>query len=136
MNIFDTISTLFRSRDNHPYDENTAGEKGELLACKKLKQAGYKIIEKNYRTKYGEIDVIAVTEETICFVEVKARSSYYHGNPEEYVTKRKQKKLWRAASIFIDNNLISLENYRFDVVSVDLKNNNCIIFTNAFEPDF
>lgn len=136
MGIFYTLSTLFVSKNKNSKNRHPGGEKGEAIACRKLKQKGYRIIEKNFRTKYGEIDIIAETEKTICFIEVKARSSYYHGNPEEFVTKRKQKKLWRAASIFIESNKLGYDNYRFDVVSVDLKNNDSIIYTNAFGPDF
>ena len=136
MSILDKITTLLGSRQKSPDSLIQAGDRGEAIACKKLKLNGYRIIRKNYRTKFGEIDIIAESEETLCFIEVKARSSYYHGNPEEFVTKSKQKKLWRAASIFIDKNLLRFENYRFDVVSVDLKNNNTTIYTNAFEPDY
>ena len=67
-----------------------------------LKKNGYKILEKNFRTKFGEIDLIGIDDDTICFIEVKARSSSDYGNPEEFVTKRKQERLWRTASIYIN----------------------------------
>jgi putative endonuclease len=68
------------------------GEQGEAIAVGHLKKAGYKIIETNYRTKLGEIDIIAKDKDTIVFVEVKARSSVHFGSPKWAVTPKKQKK--------------------------------------------
>ncbi|NIS09024.1 MAG: YraN family protein, partial [Candidatus Dadabacteria bacterium] len=96
---------------------------------------GYKILNKNFRTKFGEIDIIGIEDNTLCFIEVKARSRTDYGNPEEFVTKKKQEKLWKTASIFIDTNSPEIENYRFDVISVDLENGEIEIFKNAFEPE-
>jgi putative endonuclease len=58
------------------------GEKGESLAAWYLKKSGYKIIEQNYRTPLGEIDIIAKEKKTIVFVEVKSRQSVRYGNPK------------------------------------------------------
>ncbi|MGD9279831.1 MAG: YraN family protein, partial [Desulfobacterales bacterium] len=69
------------------------GEQGEALAARRLKKAGYKIIETNYRTRLGEIDIIAKDKDTIVFVEVKSRRSVYFGNPKQAVTLQKQKKI-------------------------------------------
>ena len=57
------------------------GEKGESLAARFLKKNGYKILEQNYRTKLGEIDIIATERKTIVFVEVKTRKSTRYGSP-------------------------------------------------------
>ena len=136
MGILTSITNIFRTGELKSGDKKSPGTIGENLACKKLKKCGYEIIEKNFKTKFGEIDIIALADDTICFIEVKARTSTYHGNPEEFVTRSKQKKLWKAASIYIQGHLIEYENYRFDVVSVDLKDGSITLFTNAFEADF
>lgn len=65
------------------------GEKGESIAERHLKKRGYKILEKNYRTKVGEIDIIAKEKNTIVFVEVKTRRSWQFGNPKGAVTPAK-----------------------------------------------
>ena len=64
---------------------------GEALAVRRLKKAGYKIIETNYRTRLGEIDIIAKDKDTIVFVEVKSRRSVHFGNPKQAITLQKQK---------------------------------------------
>ena len=116
-------------------DKKSAGDYGERKACEYIKKNGYRVIEKNFRTRFGEIDLIATDGDTLCFIEVKARSSADYGTPEEFVTKRKQDRLWRTASIYIDKNSPEIENYRFDVVAVYLDNDSLKIFKNAFQPD-
>ena len=73
------------------------GEQGEALAVRHLKKAGYKIIETNYRTRLGEIDIIAKDKDTIVFVEVKTRTSVHFGSPKWAVTPQKQKKISMVA---------------------------------------
>ena len=73
---------------------------GELIACRFLKKTGYIIIEKNYRSRYGEIDIIAKDCETLCFVEVKSRKNTHYASPEEYVDKKKQKRLLKTSMIY------------------------------------
>ncbi len=137
MNLFRILSNFFHNKDKpSPQNKLSIGSKGKKIACKSIKKNGYKIIEKNYRTKYGEIDIIAEQENTMCFIEVKARSSSDYGSPEEFVTKRKQKKLWRTSCIYINKNSIENKDFRFDVVAVDLKSEETIIFPNAFQPDY
>jgi putative endonuclease len=100
------------------------GRKGEDIACKALKKDIYKIVEKNYRYRQGEIDVIAEDRgKVLCFVEVKAKSSIGFGLPEEAVTRNKQKKLEAAAYNYITSKSVGSRAMRFDVVSVDLVSN-------------
>ncbi|MBC7196082.1 MAG: YraN family protein, partial [Deferribacterales bacterium] len=97
------------------------GKKGEELALNFLENNGYKLIEKNFKSKFGEIDLIMKDGEVIVFVEVKYRLSEDYGSPKDAVTYEKMKKIIKTAEYFIvKNNLNSL--YRFDVVSI-LKNN-------------
>lgn len=101
---------------------NNIGNIGEDLAVDYLKKNGYQIIERNFRIRGGEIDIIARDGQTLVYVEVKTRSSYKFGHPEESVTSHKIKFLKRAAKFYRNSrpNLPELE--RIDVVSVDFTN--------------
>ena len=98
----------------------TFGKYGEDLACHYLQKQGYKILERNFRIRGGEIDIVAIDGQTLVYVEVKARTSYQFGLPEESITPFKIKFLQRAAKFYRNNrrNLPELE--RIDVVAVDL----------------
>ncbi|HEY7535239.1 MAG TPA: YraN family protein [Thermodesulfobacteriota bacterium] len=114
-------------------DKKSLGQKGEQIACKVLEKDGYRIIEKNFRCKQGEIDIIAEKKEVICFIEVKARTSESFGLPEEAVTTWKQRRLLAAAYVYLERKKITSKDMRFDVVSVDLNNGKARILKNAFE---
>ena len=135
MELLNLISNLFKKKGNMN-DKKSKGDFGEETACKYIKKNGYKILGKNFRTKFGEIDLIGIDNDTICFIEVKARSSSDYGSPEQFVTKRKQERLWKTASIYINKNTLEFGNYRFDVISVDLENEEIQIFKNAFQPKY
>jgi len=98
----------------------TLGKYGEDLACRYLQKQGYKILERNFRIRGGEIDIVAIDGQTLVYVEVKARTSYQFGLPEESITPFKIKFLQRAAKFYRNNrrNLPELE--RIDVVAVEL----------------
>lgn len=74
----------------------TLGAYGEALACTYLQNKGYAILEKNWRSKVGEIDIIARHGGVLVFVEVKCRSGHWFGYPEEAITERKKQHLTRA----------------------------------------
>ncbi len=115
-----------------PEKSMSSGEIGEFLACVFLKNNGYRIIGKNFRTRFGEIDIIAEDNKTICFVEVKSRSYTSYGLPEESVDSRKQEKIVKTALAYITTNDITSTDMRFDIVSVDLKKRQCTLIRNAF----
>ena len=99
------------------------GDIGEELACEYLLQNGYKILERNFRIRGGEIDIIALDGGTLVYAEVKTRTSYRFGRPEESITLRKLKFLERAAKFWRAKRksfmkLPDLE--RIDFVGVDL----------------
>ena len=100
-------------------DNKTTGNYGEKLACDFLKRNGYKILERNYRIRGGEIDIVARDGEYLVFVEVKARHSHEYGLPVESITPWKIKSLLKTALFY--NNKIKWENgpYRLDMVSID-----------------
>ncbi|MCK9256146.1 MAG: YraN family protein [Bacteroidales bacterium] len=93
------------------------GDKGEELAAEMLAEKGYVIISANWRAKHKELDIIAMDGNILVFVEVKTRSENFWGNPEEFVTRQKQKLLIKAAETYISETGFSGES-RFDVVSV------------------
>ena len=111
------------------------GEKGEAIAVGQLKKEGYKIIETNYRTKLGEIDIIAKDKNTIVFVEVKARRTVHFGSPKWAVTPKKQKKISIVALYYLKSTKQSTVKARFDVVTVSLNRDKprIEIIKNAFE---
>lgn len=94
------------------------GRSGEEKAGKHLKKLGYRIIEKNFRTRFGEIDIIAEDGEYLVFVEVKTRTSSRFANPEDYVDERKQRKILKSAQIYLLQYSLNERKCRFDVVSV------------------
>jgi putative endonuclease len=111
------------------------GEKGEEIAVRHLRKNGYKIIETNYRTRLGEIDIIAQDQDTIVFAEVKTRRSVQFGNPKQAVTIRKQKKISMVALYYLKATGQSAARARFDVVGVISNRDKpqVEIIKNAFE---
>jgi putative endonuclease len=118
-------------------DHNILGEKGESLAKEYLEKLGYQIITSNWRERKFEIDLIAIDNNEIVFVEVKTRSTSFFGNPEEAVTDKKQNHLLNGADFYIQENEIDLE-CRFDIVAIVLNSNEQEIkhIKNAFQPNF
>ena len=96
------------------------GIRGEDLAVTYLKKKGYKIIERNYRCQWGEIDLIARDKGTLIFVEIKSRSSTGFGLPQDAVDHFKQKKLIQAAKAYMaEHHVQETIPARFDVVAVN-----------------
>ena len=95
------------------------GKVGEELACGELVRRGYAILERRYRSRHGEIDIIARSAGTLVFVEVKARSGQAFGGGGAAVTQRKQQRVARMAEDFLARRRLVNEPCRFDVVTVD-----------------
>ena len=96
---------------------NIAGAWGEALAAEYLQKKRYKILATNYRTRFGEIDLIASNRKYLVFVEVKLRKSDAFANAFEYVDKHKQERLRTTAEIYLSQNETVLQP-RFDVVEI------------------
>ena len=94
------------------------GATGETLAKQYLIEKCYKILETNYETKIGEIDIIAKDKNTIVFVEVKARNSLIFGLPREAVTEQKQYKIQRVAQFYLMKTKNFDKPIRFDVIEI------------------
>lgn len=99
---------------------NPTAKLGEDLACKYFEHKGYKIIDRNFRVRNGEIDIVATFKNTLVFVEVKTRTSSKFGSPLEAITYYKLKSIVKTAQFYkiTHRNLPSL--MRIDAVSVDL----------------
>jgi len=95
-----------------------AGQAWEKLAARELHRAGYDILERNYRTKAGEIDLVAREGSILCFVEVKGRRSLAFGAPAEAVDAEKQRRIWTAAQLYLQRERVRPA-CRFDVVTID-----------------
>lgn len=94
------------------------GRLGENKACEFLKNLGYKILDKNFKTHVGEIDVIAKDGEEIVFIEVKTRSQEAFGSPAEAVGELKQQKYFKVAEQYLIKNKFTASPVRFDVVEI------------------
>lgn len=99
------------------------GMKGEQLAAQFLKQEGYRILERNYRTRYGEIDIICSKKGVLAFVEVKSRRSYRYGSAEEAITPAKIKHIQQVALSYLSRAHEHFDEIRFDVIAVDFSQN-------------
>ena len=95
------------------------GKLGEDLACTELRRRGYDILHRRYRTRHGEIDIIARHQRTIVFVEVKARSGTEFGGSAAAVTALKQHRVVRMATDYLARQGLLDSPCRFDVVTVD-----------------
>ncbi len=92
---------------------------GEEDACRYLTKAGMRILDRNYRTRTGEIDLIARDKGVIVFIEVKSRATLSYGTPSEAVTKSKQKAIVRTAVVYLKENKLLNANIRFDVIAIE-----------------
>ena len=101
----------------HGYNK-LLGTLGEDAAAEYLKKKKYKIIERNHKNTYGEIDIIARYKKDIIFVEVKTRRSDEYGRPYDAVNYYKQNRIIRAAKSYLYKNKIFDINVRFDIVEV------------------
>ena len=126
----------FRKPESIAYDgRRQTGESGESIAVKFLKKNGYKIIERNYRCKLGEIDIIAQDSRVLAFIEVKARRTDEFGGPKWAITPRKQRKISMVALNYLKETEQMGKNARFDVVAIRMlpEAPDVEIIKNAFE---
>lgn len=106
------------------------GKLAEDLACDHLKKKGYLLVERNFRNRFGEIDIIAKNKDTLVFIEVKAKTGKDFGSPEEMINSKKLFKVRRMAEVYLNgkNSLC-----RIDVVAVVLGDNNNLIRLTHYE---
>ena len=97
------------------------GALGETVAAAHLEAQGLNVVDCNFRTRYGEVDIIAEDAGTLVFVEVKTRRSLAFGTPEESVTPRKRARLAKVAAAYLQLHGLEQRNWRIDVVGVALQ---------------
>ncbi|HEX5036810.1 MAG TPA: YraN family protein [bacterium] len=102
-----------------PIDDKALGRDGEALAASFLRHLGYRILEKNYRCRQGEVDLIVEKSKTITFVEVKTRRSVDAVSPRELVTLPKQRHISKAAQHFLSSRRWKDANADFGVLIID-----------------
>lgn len=95
------------------------GIQGENLAVAELERRGYAILARRYRTRHGEIDIVARDGETVVFVEVKAKDTAEFGSAAEAVDARKQRRIVSMAVDYLARNRLTNRPCRFDVVAID-----------------
>jgi putative endonuclease len=98
--------------------KDAVGRYGEDVAARHLQDAGLEIVERNWRCREGEIDIVARERSVLVFCEVKTRSSAAFGLPAEAVTRRKSDRLRRLAYLWLQDHPTRVEELRFDVVGV------------------
>ncbi|HEY5575352.1 MAG TPA: YraN family protein [Clostridiaceae bacterium] len=113
------------------------GNLGEIISENFLIDSGYIILDRNFRCKTGEIDLIAKDGDYICFIEVKTRCGSLFGNPCEAVTYPKQQRICKTAQMYILKKKLFKFNFRFDVIEVILNKENgsssIKLIKNAFD---
>ena len=100
-------------------DRQSLGKAGEDLACRELERRGYAVIARRYRTRFGEIDIVADDHGVIVFVEVKARTSKRYGDAAEAVSFRKRRRIGAMALDYLAWTGGLDRRCRFDVVAID-----------------
>ena len=93
---------------------------GEEMAAEVLKARGYYILRRNYTCPYGEVDIIAVRDRVLSFIEVKTRASRVYGSPAEAVDRRKQRRIKNAARYFLSSSKKKYDSVDFQVVEITL----------------
>lgn len=112
------------------------GQSGEDLACRALGARGYAILARRYRTRYGEIDIVAKDGDTIVFIEVRLKTAREFGAAAESVTAGKQRRVVSMAVDYLARNRLTDRPCRFDVVAIDIMNDGApqiTLFRGAFD---
>ena len=105
------------------FQNQATGQQGEQAAADYLLRSGYKILERNFRSRGGEVDIVARDRQgCIAFVEVKTRRSLAYGLPQQAVTTRKQRQISKGALSWLSRNRLHNSSARFDVIAVLLQN--------------
>ena len=107
-----------RNRSSRVSSPAVKGDEGERLAYQYLRGQGYRIVARQYRRPFGEIDLIGWEKGILCFVEVKFRTQLNYGRLEEAVNRRKQRQICRVARDYRRRYQLHDINYRYDIVSI------------------
>jgi putative endonuclease len=120
------------------FRKKSLGQRGEDAAARFLKRQGLRVIERGYDSPLGEIDIIAVNDGTVVFIEVKTRTSDDAGHPTEAIDATKQRRMTNAALAYLKSKRLLQHSARFDVVAVtwpaDKREPTIEHYRNAFAP--
>jgi putative endonuclease len=137
-NLFLTRLSLWR-RINRPKEhikmtyQKQLGDKGETIAAEYLQREKFQLLDKQYHTRFGEIDIVALDSDMIVFVEVKTRTSDRFGLPEESITPAKIEHLENAGLIWLQEHPDSPEDWRIDVISLLLDHQDQVLDLHHFK---
>ena len=114
---------------------NELGKQGEEIAAQYLIEKGYEIVERNWRNKHKEIDIIAKDSKDLVIVEVKTRQNDEYGDPDIAVTRQKQRRLISAANSYLFQNKLDIDT-RFDIISIIFRDGEPVVnhIEDAFLP--
>ncbi len=116
--LLERLTAWASGRATRPAGLRGVGDDWERLTEKRLKRAGYRVLERNFRVRPGEVDLVAEENGVICFVEVKGRRGEGFGSPAEAVTAEKQRRIFRAAEAWLARERRGEVPCRFDVVAI------------------
>lgn len=116
--VYERIVAWMSALPRRPGGSRGAGWDWERIAEKALDEAGYRILDRNFRAASGEIDLVAEEGGVVCFVEVKGRRGVGFGSPAEAVTVEKRRRIFRAAEVWLSRRKRFGSSCRFDVVSI------------------
>ena len=116
-------------------NRQSLGQSGEELACGELQRRGYAILATRYRSRFGEIDIVARSNQTIVFIEVKTRAGDHFGGGAAAVTPWKQRRIAQMAIDYLSRNELHDQPCRFDVVTIDMKDvgPEIVVYEHAFD---
>jgi putative endonuclease len=116
-------------------DRRGFGNEGEDASARFLEANGYVVLARNFRCRYGELDLVAEKNGTICFVEVRMRSTSIWGDPSQTVQGAKQRRVVKSALHYLQAHAIRNRMIRFDVVSVLGRGKDAVVehLPNAFD---
>jgi putative endonuclease len=100
------------------------GKIGEAIAAKHLASKGYQILDQNFTSRFGEIDLVALDKDCVAFVEVKTRTTVGFGHPEESITESKLEKLENTALLWLEAHPEAPDDWRIDVIAILLDHQN------------
>ena len=109
------------------YIRHEIGKLGEDLAVKYLEKNGYKVIERNFECRQGEIDIISIYKDELIFIEVKTRTNTKYGKPVDAVDLKKQKHLIKAVEYYLYSRHLENEFVRIDVIEIYIGKDECHI---------
>ena len=113
-----------------PLHRQLLGKRGEDIAASYLQRQGYRIVFRNFKARYGELDIVALDQNTLVFVEVKTRVGTQYGTPEEALTPRKIRELVKTAQFFTLTHPTFPEEQRMDAIAIEMNSQEEIVRLN------